>query len=162
MIGKMGPDRMLLTPWRRLNIFCLMLVFCPLVLLCSLSGCNSKPAPVTKSVIVDVPKEPSQIELTEAKAVMKPGNLVEFEVKYEFKKGKPLKFYLCTIKFPGTDNQGIKYMDGWELKESGVIKDGIPIHTPPVTTYEIKISEAIHPEQGYDLISNVLTGDVQQ
>ena len=53
-------------------------------------------------------------------------------------------------------------MDGWELKESGVIKDGIPLHSPPVTTFEIKMSEANHPEQGYDLISNVVSGGVEQ
>jgi hypothetical protein len=133
---------------------------------CSLLGvgCDTTPppAPVTKTVVVDIPKEPSEIELTDAKAVFKSTELVQFEVKYRFKKGKPLKYYLCEIKFPNTTHQGIKYMDGWELKESGVIRDGVIIQSAPVTTFEIKMSEANHPEQGYDLISNVVTGEVEQ
>ena len=144
---------------RRLLWIELSLFACSLLVM----GCNSQPPPqVTKSVVVDVPKEPSQIELSDAKAVVNANNLVSFEVKYAFKKGKPLKFYLCEITFPNTESKGLKYMDGWELKESGVIKDGIELHSPTVSTFEIKMSEADRPEQGYGLISNVVTGKVEK
>ena len=76
MVRKTGQYRERPSSWKWLSVSCLMI----------LVGCDSNPAqaPVTKTVVVDIPIEPSQIELTDAKAVLKPDNLVVFEVKYQF------------------------------------------------------------------------------
>ena len=52
-------------------------------------------------------------------------------------------------------------MESWELKAEGVIKDGIVLSSPPVETFEIRVSEADSPQNGYKLISNVVRGPVK-
>ena len=108
-----------------------------------------------------VSTEPGQIELSEPRATFSAPNLVRFEVKYRFTQGQPNKFYLCEVTFPGTDNLGAKPMDSWELKADGVIKDGIVLAKPPVETFKIRVSEADSPQDGYKLISNVVSGTVE-
>jgi hypothetical protein len=72
-----------------------------------------------------------------------------------------VKYYLCEISFPDTPNHGTKPMEKWELKSEGTIRDGIVLSKPPVKTFEIRISEAWSPQDGYKKISNVLSGTVQ-
>jgi hypothetical protein len=108
-----------------------------------------------------VSTEPGEIELFEPKVTLTAPNLIQFEVGYRFTKGKPDKYYLCEIAFPGTTNHGAKPMERWELKPQGVIKDGIILSKPPVQTFEIRMSEAVSPQNGYKKNSNVVMGPVE-
>lgn len=105
--------------------------------------------------------EPSQIELTDPRVALGESNLVSFAVKYRFTQGKPNKYYMCEISFPGTSNQGNKQMDSWELKSEGTIKDGIILSKPPVEKFSIRVLEADSPQNGYHPISNIVSGQVQ-
>jgi hypothetical protein len=118
---------------------------------------GSSVAPITTEI---VSAEPGQIELSDPQVTFSPPNLVRFEVKYRFTQGRPSKYYLCEVAFPGTENQGAKPMESWELQPEGMIKDGIVIHKPPVAMYEIRVSEADSPQNGYKLISNVVSGTI--
>jgi hypothetical protein len=127
-------------------------------------GCGqpaAEPAATTVVTAEPVPAEPGQIELSDPKVTLTGPDMVQFEVRYRFTKGKPVKHYLCEITFPGTPNAGTKPIEGWELKPEGVIKDGIMLTKPPVTTFEIRVSEADSPDQGYKPISNVVSGPVK-
>lgn len=135
-----------------------------LLLTSLLVGCPqsvSTPDPVVVTVTDPVPTEPGEMELFDAKVTLEPSSIVRFEVHYRFTKGKPDKYYLCEISFPGTSNHGAKPMERWELKPEGVIKDGIILSRLPVQKYEIRVSEAESPQNGYKKISNVLSGTVQ-
>jgi len=108
-----------------------------------------------------VSTEPGQIELSQPRATFSPPNLVRFEVKYRFTQGQPSKYYLCEVTFPGTENLGARPMYSYDLKADGVIQDGIILAKPPVEKFEIRVSEADSPQDGYKLISNVVSGTVE-
>jgi hypothetical protein len=140
------------------------LLLVPLTLLCT--GCRRQapapgPAPAAVQIIPPVAAEPGEIELADPKVTLAEPNIVRFQVRYRFTKGKPEKYYLCEISFPGTTNHGAKPMESWELKSEGVIKDGIVLSKPPVETFEIRVSEADSPQNGYKTISNVVRGTVK-
>ncbi|MCI0376206.1 MAG: hypothetical protein L0215_01235 [Gemmataceae bacterium] len=127
-------------------------------------GCGQEPAPPGTAVVQTnrpVSTEPGQIQLSNPKVTLAEPNMVQFEVNYRFTKGKPEKYYLCEISFPGTQNHAVKPMDSRELKPEGVIKDGIVLFKPPVKTFEIRVSEADSPQNGYKIISNVIGGPVE-
>src|SRR5690606_8667211 len=86
-------------------------------------GCGSSaaPSPEVTRTTSSGPAEPSEIELYEPKARLVEDGVVQFEVKYRFTSGKPSNFYQVDVKFPGSESHGVKFMDGWELQESGVI-----------------------------------------
>lgn len=145
---------------RRLGAGCL--VFIPLVGLAL--GCGQKPAPsapIQVLVAPDVPPTPGEIQLSDPKVVFLEPTLVQFEVQYRFTKGQPDKYYACDISFPGTLNHGVKPMDSWELKAEGVIRDKVVLSKPGVKSFEIQISESSSPQDGYQKISNVVSGPVQ-
>ncbi len=139
-----------------------LLLVCLAVLFtgCGRSAVAPNPAVVPTASLV--PTEPGEIELSDPKVTFAESNTVRFEVRYRFTKGKPDKYYLCEVSFPGTANHGAKPMESWELKSEGVIKDGIVLSKPPVQTFEIRVSEADSPQDGYKQISNVVRGPVQQ
>jgi hypothetical protein len=145
-IGRRPSGRLLLVP------------FAVLVLGCGQQGATQNTVVVTAE---PVSAEPGAIELSDPKVTFTEPNLVQFEVRYRFTKGKPVKHYLCEVTFPGTPNAGTKPIEGWELKSEGVIKDGIVLSQPPVTTFEIRMSEADSPDEGYKPISNVVSGPVK-
>lgn len=133
----------------------------PLALL--LPGCGQQATPsggVAVQAVENGPAEPGEIELSDPKVTFEAPNIVRFEVKYRFVKGKPDKYYCCDIKFPGTANQGKKSMNSWELKSEGVIRDGVVVSKPPVQSFEIEMSETTSPQEGYKKISNVVSGPV--
>src|SRR5438067_386139 len=103
------------------------------------SGCGQPTrAPLaTVAQAAPVSTEPGEIELSEPKVTFTPPNRVRFEVHYRFTKGKPDKYYLCEVSFPGTTNHAAKPMESWELKSEGVIRDGIILSKPPVEQFEI-------------------------
>ena len=126
-------------------------------------GCGQRAEPLP-TVVADagpVSTEPGRIELYEPVVTFTEPNLVRFEVKYRFTQGRPDKYYLCEVAFPGTPNTGMKPMSSWELKPEGVIRDGIVLTKPPVTTFAIKVSETTSPQSGYTPCSNVVSGDVK-
>ncbi|MBN9119616.1 MAG: hypothetical protein J0I06_10750 [Planctomycetes bacterium] len=127
------------------------------------AGCGQKagPLPTVTADAAAVSTEPGRIELTDPVVTFTEPNLVRFEVKYRFTQGRPDKYYLCEVTFPGTPNTGMKPMSSWELKPEGVIKDGIVLTKPPVTTFAIKVSEATSPQAGFTPCSNVVSGDVK-
>jgi hypothetical protein len=127
-------------------------------------GCGQRalpPNPVVVHATQTGPSDPGQIELSDPKMTLQEPDRAQFEVKYRFTKGKPEKYYLCEISFPGTSNHGAKPMESWELKPEGVIRDGIVLHKLPVQTFEICVSEADSPQNGYKKISNVVRGQVK-
>jgi hypothetical protein len=137
-------------------------VCCGLVVLAL--GCSQKtnaPPTVQFKVLPPEAQTPSEIELSDAKVTLVEPTLVRFEVKYRFTKGKPDKYYNCEIFFPGTPNHAAGMRESWELKEEGVLKDGIVLSKPPVKSFEIYMSEAPSPQQAFKKISNVLKGPVE-
>jgi hypothetical protein len=143
-----------MTPWR-------LLLTTAALLAASCGRRAAVPEPDAVQTTQVVPTEPGEIELSQPKVTLAEPNLVRFEVSYRFTKGKPDKYYLCEISFPGTPNVGAKPMESWELKAEGVIRDGIPLSKPPVKTFEIRVSEADSPHLGYRKISNVVSGPVK-
>lgn len=140
--------------WRRLRwIVC----GCAMVV-----GCG-QPTADTAAIQATItgPPEPSEIELSDAKAVFEAPDLVRLEVAYRFVKGAPRNFYCAEVEFPGTENVGVKYMESWELKNSGVLKTGLVLKTPDVQGFEVRITEALLPQDGYKPISNVVNGQVE-
>jgi hypothetical protein len=136
---------------------------CLVVLSVLALGCGPKGAVAPAQVlpVQQSSSEPGEIELSDAKATLADERTVRFEVKYRFTKGKPDKYYSCDISFPGTANHGVRTMSGWELQAEGVIKDGIELRNPPVKSFEIRMSEAVSPQDGYKGISNVASGQVE-
>jgi hypothetical protein len=129
-----------------------------------LSGCRQQvavPDPAPAQTVRAGPTEPGEIELYDPQVTLGQDNRIRFEVHYRFTKGRPEKYYLCEISFPGTTNHGAKPMESWELKSEGIIKDGLLLHKPPVKTFEIRVSEADSPQDGYKKISNVVRGEVK-
>jgi hypothetical protein len=126
---------------------------------CGLKSKTASPLPI--GTVQHIPTEPCEIELSAAKATLVEGNIVKFEVAYRFTKGKPDKYYSCDITFPGTTNHGNRTMFSWELKSEGVLKDGVVLQNPPVKSFEITMSEAVSPQDGYKLISNTVSGRVE-
>lgn len=137
-------------------------------------GCESKPARPPASPValpsgraaaapdtMSKPPERGAVELVDAKATLDDLNVVNFEIQYRFTAGSPTKFYLCTIAFPGTDQWGVKPLESYEMSSEGVITTGIEVGENPVEAFEITLSEADSPDQGYHLISNTLRGSVQ-
>jgi len=55
----------------------------------------------------------------------------------------------------------VKYMEGWELKDSGVLKSGLVLKSADVKEFEVRITEALLPQDGYKPISNVVKGQVE-
>jgi hypothetical protein len=133
-----------------------------LVFGCGKSAVESSPAANAAPVVAPVSTEPGQIELFEPRVTLKEGNRIAFEVRYRFTKGKPDKYYMCDVSFPGTTNHAAKPMESWELKAEGIIKDGITLSKPPVQTFEIRVSEANSPQDGYKVISNTVSGLVKE
>ncbi len=126
------------------------------------TGCGHKPAaPIVPVISQEELAVPNEIELFDAKATLVEPNLVQIEVKYRFTKGRPNKAFLCDIFFPGTPNHAAKSMDSWQMKPEGVIKDGVVLSKPPVKEFEIYISEAVTPQDGFKKVSNVIRGPVQ-
>jgi hypothetical protein len=126
------------------------------------SGCGPKFGTQLPAIPVqEVPQEPGEIELSDPRVTLHEPNLVQFEVKYRFTKGRPDKYYACDISFPGTLNHGKKLMDSWELKPEGVIRDGIELSQPGAKTFEISMSEAVSPQLGYRKNSNVVKGQIK-
>jgi hypothetical protein len=138
------------------------LVFAPLLVLAA--GCGQKPAAPATIVVHNSEEEsdgPNEIELSDPKVTLLEPTIVGFEVKYRFTQGRPNKYYRCDISFPDTPNHGVKQMDTWEMKTEGVIKDAIVLSKPPVRSFEIYVSEAVIPQDGFKKISNVVSGTVR-
>jgi hypothetical protein len=127
-------------------------------------GCGgpTDPSPRVSQVVAPVSTEPGEIELFDPRVNLKDGNRIAFEVRYRFTKGKPDKYYMCDVSFPGTTNHAAKPMESWELKSEGVIQDRITLSKPPVQTFEIRVSEANSPQDGYKTISNTVSGSVKE
>ena len=138
------------------------LLLVPLAVL--LTGCGRQaaaPGTAAAQLTEPVSTEPGEMELSDPKVTFAEPNMVRFEVRYRFTKGKPDKYYMCEVSFPGTTNHAAKTMESWELKSEGVIRDGIVLTKPPVTTFEIRVSEADSPQNGYKPISNTVSGPVK-
>jgi hypothetical protein len=144
---------------RRLGVVCL--VSAPLVV--AAFGCGQQtPAPVPTVVTEQASPAAGEVELSDPKvALLKGEDLVEFKVKYRFTKGRPDKHYSCNISFPGTANHGVKQIESWELQSEGVIHDRIKLSEPGVKTFEITMLETPSPQEGYQKISNVVSGSVE-
>ena len=54
--------------------------------------------------------DPGEIKLADPKGTPADGNMIRFEVRYRLTKGKPDRYSMCEISFPGTTNHGQKPM----------------------------------------------------
>jgi hypothetical protein len=125
-------------------------------------GCGrDAPSDSVVEATIAGPVEPTEIELSNATATFEAPNVVRLLVDYRFVKGGPRNFYCAQIEFPGTENVGVKYMEGWELQDSGVLKSGLVLKTLDVKEFKVQITEALLPQDGYKPISNVVTGQVE-
>jgi hypothetical protein len=126
-----------------------------------LAGCSPAAAPVaTPERQRPVSAEPSEVELSNPKLTHVAPDRLRFEVSYRFVKGVAGKSYMCELSFPESSNQRMKPMEWWELKPEGVIKDEIRADFPLGKKFEIRLSEAESPQDGYHKISNVVSGEV--
>src|SRR5262245_18945708 len=69
------------------------------------AGCGPRaaaPGPAVVQATQPVSTEPGEIELSVPKVTLAGASTVRFEVRYRFTKGRPDKYYLCEISFPGT------------------------------------------------------------
>lgn len=138
-----------------------------LIFVAFLSGCledsTSTSSRVSETVKPAKPLQqgPSRVELIGATAKLDDSGIVRFDIQYKFTSGSPTMFYQCDIKFSGTDRYGLKPMTADELEQSGSILTGIEVGNADVKDFEITLSEAVSPDQGYHLISNTLRGVVE-
>lgn len=143
----------------RRRCLALLLGLAALALGCGRRGDGT--AVATARITQPVSTDPGEVELSEPRVTFEEPNRVRFEIKYRFTKGRPDKYYMCEVSFPGTTNHAAKPMESWELKAEGVIADGVVLSKPPVTSFEITLSEAASPQDGYKKISNVVKGAVK-
>jgi hypothetical protein len=134
-------------------------IFSLLLVAMGCGGGAGAPESPTKATISGPPVY-GEIELSEPKAIFEEPDIIQVEIPYRFTKGGPTNHYSVEVSFPGTDNFGVKPMSGWELEESGVIRDGFVMQSLPVREIEVRITEALLPQDGYTLVSNVVTGEV--
>jgi hypothetical protein len=128
------------------------------------AACSKQPPPPpVAAVATDQPvsTEPGEVELSDPRATFEEPNLVRVEVRYRFTKGQPDKYYMVDVAFPGTKNHGTKPMMGSSMSSEGVIKDTFELFAGPATKFEIRMSEANAPRDGYKPISNVVSGPVK-
>ena len=127
-----------------------------------LMGCSTEAEPpkvAVSTVIEDA--GPGVVELSNAVARMTDDNVIRFEIPYKFVSGSLKKFFVCEIEFPGTTDKGVKQIDSWDIAQEGIVTTGIQVSSPDVKTFSITMSEAESPDQGFKVISNTLTGEVQ-
>jgi hypothetical protein len=123
-------------------------------------GCGQQNAP--PSPHAPVSQEPGEIELSDPQVTLLEPTIIQFEVKYRFTKGRPDKYYSCEISFPDTpENHRVKFMENWELKDEGTIRDRLQLSKPGVKSFEIHMSESLSPRTTYKKISNTVSGPVQ-
>ncbi len=136
--------------------------YCLIIGLLLTNGCRTETpsGPIVVATIAE-PAEASEIELSDPKATFEAPDVVRLEVAYRFVKGGPRNFYCAEVEFPGTENVGMKYMEGWELKDSGVLTSGLVVNTTDLTDFKVKITEALLPQDGYRPISNVVIGKIE-
>lgn len=135
----------------------------------SLSGCQGEApaktatqasrAPAAKIAVEDA--GPSVVELQKVDAFVDPNDILRLEVFYKFTSGAPTKHYLCSVKFPNTDRIMTKYMTAAELTKEGSFKTAIEAGEMPPQIFELVLGEAESPDQGFDDISNTLTGPIR-
>ena len=129
------------------NAGCVRLLLLSAVLCCMSAGCTNDsplsqqpdltPVPAAEPVD-DGPIEPAVVELSNPKYRIDGEGNFFFEVNYKFTKGRARQHYLLTVNFPGSQNMCLKHMEAHHLKEKeGVIRDGIPLYDPALTSYEI-------------------------
>ena len=155
---------------RSLKIECVRGMLVSTVLACISAGCTNDSStsqqpeltPVQTEPVDEGPIEPAVVELSNPKyRIDGEGNFM-FEVNYKFTKGRARQYYLLTVNFPGSQNMCLKHMEAHHLKEKeGVIRDGIPLFDPTLTSYEIVLSEADSPMNQYLPISNTVGGKVE-
>lgn len=135
-----------------------------LAALAFLSGCGSQTKPPAKAPAITATAtkvEPGVVELSSPKVTRGGDNRINFEIKYKFTAGAPVKNYQLEMSFPGTNERGFKAMESWELKPEGVIKTAVEVGDPTVSKFLIVLSEADSPDRGYTRNSNELTGEVE-
>ena len=128
-----------------------------------ISGCTGgKPdgGDVEPSAAVLRPYVPAEVELGEPTAYFQAPDIVRVEIPYKFVAGTPVAHYGCEVKFLDSDFKGQKYLQAWELKNEGVIRDGFVIGNEPKGAFEVTFTEAESPDKGYHPISKVATGQV--
>ena len=106
---------------------------------------------------------PREIELTGATVTTVETDLVQLEVSYRFSQGmpQPSSAYRCEITFPGTACQGVRLIEGWELKAAGTIRDSFTLSDPGAKSFEVRVSEGPSQKGPFKKVSNVASGLVK-
>lgn len=140
------------------------LLFCGVAWIAvSITGCSegkSDFGDVESSATVMRPYERAEVELGEPTATFQAPDIIRVEIPYKFVVGAPVAHYGCEVKFLDPDFTGLKYLQAWELKNEGVIRDGFVIGAEPKGAFEVVFTEAESPDQGYHPISKVVTGQL--
>lgn len=128
-------------------------------------GCGQSFAPPAAQQPAAPRKPPSdgavEIELFEPKVTIRDAQTVAMEVSYKYTKGEshPDRFYNLELRFPETNNAGVKTMVGADLRtEGGIIKDWFTAPKPGAKSFEICLLEAPAPAGPYKRVSNVVKG----
>ena len=141
----------------------------PTLGLLSLMGCRVE-APATSAVTASNSAAvkpavedagPSVVELQKVDAFIDADDILRLEVFYKFTSGAPTKHYMCSVKFPNSERTMTKYMTAAELTKEGSFKTAIEAGEMPPQVFELVLGEAESPDQGFDDISNTVTGPVR-
>lgn len=128
-----------------------------------IAGCTGGKSDIENaksSEAVVLPYAPAEVELGLPTASFEAPDIVRVEIPYKFVVGTPVANYGCEVRFLDPEFKGLKYMQAWELKSEGVIRDGFVIGTEPKGAFEVVFTEAESPDRGYHPISKVVTGQV--
>ena len=108
-------------------------------------------------------KTPREIVLSDATITTVEPDLVQLAVTYRFSQGQPQpsSSYRCELTFPGTLCQGVRLIEGWELKSEGAIQDRFTLSDPGAKSFEVRVSEGPSQKGPFKKISNVASGPVK-
>jgi hypothetical protein len=118
----------------------------------------------------EVPAAPSQIQLSEPQVTIvehdprfdPPMVIVKLEVKYRFTQGQPAGHsYRLNLSFPGTPDQKMKLMEGWELKTEGTLQDRFSLSQAGAKSFEIQVLEGPSQKGPFKTVSNTVSGPVK-
>ncbi len=134
---------------------------CVVVAISTLFGCGVSTTPSTPVMSTITDSEPGIIEIGKVDVKVNDENLAEFKIHYKFTSGRPAKYYMCNILFPGSERRGLKPIEKWEMKPEGIIIAKIDLGADNLDAFTIQLEEADSPDKGYTANSNLYEGKLK-
>lgn len=135
------------------------IAWCLSIACCLVLGCGKKAEPPKAAQSTEVTHEPGVIEIRKVDVAVSDEQVATFRIHYKFTSGKPNKFYMCNLVFPGNEKKGMKPLDAWEMKPEGNVLTRLEIDDS-INEFTIQFSEADSPDKGYTANSNTFAGKV--